>query len=200
MTKIKLCGITRICDIDAINEFKPDYIGFIFASKSRRYITAEKAAKLKKRLNNNILAVGVFVNEKIDVIENIVNNGIIDAIQLHGYEDENYIKKVRELTDKTIIKAFSINDNQDVLSAEKSSADYILFDSGKGGTGTNFDWKLVKNVKRNYFIAGGLDYNNVKNVIEILNPYAVDVSSGIETNGIKDKNKMYEFIRNVRNL
>jgi len=197
MTKIKLCGITRNCDIDAVNEFKPDYIGFVFTKKSSRYITIEKAYELKKKLDNNILAVGVFVNEKISTIENIVSKGIIDIIQLHGDEDEIYIEKLRKLT---VIKAFSIKNRQDILLAEKSSADYVLLDAGSGGTGTNFDWKLARNIKRPFFIAGGLNANNIENAVKMLNPYAVDVSSGIETNGIKDKNKMYEFICKVRNL
>ena len=148
MTKMKLCGLFRPCDIDAANELKPEYIGFVFAPKSRRYVTPEKAAELKKLLDPDIQAVGVFVNEAI--------------------------------TD-----------------AESCLADYILLDSGEG-TGTVFDWKKIQNIQRPYFLAGGLSIDNVENAVRQLNPYAVDVSSGIETDGLKDKTKMAAFVAAVR--
>lgn len=198
MTRIKLCGLTRPCDIEAVNELKPEYIGFVFAQKSRRYITAEKAEELKKLLHPDIETVGVFVNENVETVARLLSGGIIDIAQLHGSEDENYIGQLRKLTDKSIIKAFRIESEQDIINAQNSSADFVLLDSGNGGTGTVFDWELLMNISRPYFLAGGLDNSNIQDAVRRLNPYAVDVSSGIETDGLKDKNKMTEFVDIVR--
>lgn len=197
MTRIKLCGLSRYCDIEAANELKPEYVGFVFAQKSKRYVTIEKARKLKRILSPDIQTVGVFVKEKPECVAELLNKGIIDIAQLHGGEDENYIKKLRQLTDKPIIKAFRITSASDVFEAERCCADYILLDSG-AGTGTVFDWKLIKNVKRPYFLAGGLSPENAEDAVKKLTPYAVDVSSGIETGGVKDKYKMAAFIAAVR--
>ena len=196
--KIKLCGLTRLCDIETVNQLKPDYIGFVFAPKSRQYISPENAKKLKERLHPSILAVGVFVNEQPEVIAALLNQNIIDISQLHGDEDDSYIHQLRELTGKPIIKAFRIDTEEDVLAARKSSADYILLDSGNGGTGTTFDWNLLRHMDRPYFLAGGLNLQNVGDAVAALHPYAVDVSSGIETEGLKDNKKMIEFVRIVR--
>lgn len=198
MTKIKLCGLSRICDIEAANELKPEYIGFVFAKKSRRYVSPEKAAELRRVLSSDIRAVGVFVNESPENIAELLNSGIIDVAQLHGNEDDEYIKRLRTLTDKTVIKAFRIDSEKDVADAMSSSADYVLLDSGSGGTGTAFDWELIKNIQRPYFLAGGLDIHNVESAVKDLMPYAVDVSSGIETDGYKDRNKMAAFVGAVR--
>lgn len=197
MTNIKLCGLSRSCDIETTNELKPDYIGFVFASKSKRYVTYEKATELKSRLSPEIQAVGVFVNEHPQNVANLLKNGIIDIAQLHGDEDEDYITQLRLLTDKPIIKAFRIKTANDIKTAEQSAADYILLDSG-AGTGTVFDWDLVKSIKRPYFLAGGLDARNVTDAVKALHPFAVDVSSGIETDGAKDKIKMAAFVAAVR--
>ena len=198
MTKIKLCGLTRQCDIEWANELKPEYIGFVFAEKSRRYVSEEKAAELKAMLSEDIKAVGVFVNYPAKKIADLLFRGIIDIAQLHGSEDEEYILRLSQLTDKPLIKAFSISCEDDVRSAEKSSADMILLDSGKGGTGTNFDWDLLRHIGRPYFLAGGLGCDNAEEAVRTLHPYAVDVSSGIETEGYKDKNKMAAFVAAVR--
>ena len=197
MTRIKLCGLSRPCDIEVANRLKPEYIGFVFAKKSKRYVTPEKAEELKRLLAPNIKAVGVFVNEMPQTVAKLLNNGTIDIAQLHGDEDEDYISQLRFYTDKPIIKAFRIEDASDILYVEQSTADYILLDSG-AGTGTSFDWKLVQNIKRPYFLAGGLSPDNVENAVNMLRPYAVDVSSGIETDGIKDKCKIAEFVAAVR--
>lgn len=196
--RIKLCGLSRPCDIEAANELKPEYIGFVFAPKSKRYITQEKAGELKRLLSPDIKAVGVFVKEKPEIVAKLLNDGVIDLAQLHGREDEDYIKQLRELTDKPVIKAFCIESENDIADIEHSTADYVLVDSGTGGTGTIFDWKLIQNMKRPYFLAGGLELSNVKEAVTKLNPYAVDVSSGIETEGLKDKMKMAAFVAAVR--
>lgn len=197
MTKIKLCGLSRPIDIEVANRLSPEYIGFVFAPKSKRYVTAEKAKELKRLLAPEIKAVGVFVDESPQTVAELLNEGVIDIAQLHGSEDEDYIKLLKELAGKPIIKAFCIESEEDIVRAEKSSADYILLDSGTG-TGNVFDWSLIKSVKRPYFLAGGLDCTNVGEAIRTLQPYAVDVSSGIETNGLKDINKMTEFVSIVR--
>lgn len=199
MTKIKLCGLSRVCDVEAANELRPEYIGFVFAAKSRRYVTPEKAAALKEQLISDVEAVGVFVNESVKVVSGLLNRGIIDLAQLHGNEDGDYMKRLRELTDKPVLQAFRIDTEQDMYNAQNSPADFVLLDSGNGGTGTVFDWELIKSMKRPYFLAGGLCIDNVASAIEILHPYAVDVSTGIEINGYKDKKKMAAFVSTVRN-
>lgn len=198
MTKIKLCGLSRTCDIEAANELKPEYIGFVFAKKSRRYVSPEKAAELRRVLSSDIRSVGVFVNESPENIAELLNSGIIDVAQLHGNEDDEYIKILRTLTHKPVIKAFRIDSEKDVADAMSSSADYVLLDSGSGGTGTAFDWELIRNIQRPYFLAGGLDIHNVESAVKNLMPYGVDVSSGIETDGYKDRNKMAAFVGAVR--
>ena len=196
--KIKLCGLTRPCDIEAVNELQPDYIGFVFAKKSRRYVSPEKAAELKAMLAPGIQAVGVFVNEEPEQIAALLEAGTIDVAQLHGQEGEAEIRRLRELTDHPLIQAFRIDTKEDVERANASTADYVLLDSGAGGTGTTFDWGLLQAIRRPYFLAGGLDTENLGTVKAKLDPYGVDVSSGIETDGYKDKDKMTAFVAAVR--
>ncbi len=197
MTKIKLCGLSRPQDIQAANELRADYIGFVFAPGSRRYVSPRQALTLKSLLSPQIHAVGVFVYEEIEKVARLLNRGVIDMAQLHGGEDEDYIRHLRGLTGKPIIQAFRITSDRDVLRAESSIADHVLLDSG-AGTGTTFDWALIRQIKRPYFLAGGLDIHNVKNAVDQLEPYAVDVSSGIETGGVKDPAKMAAFVAAVR--
>lgn len=196
--KIKLCGLTRPSDIEVANLLHPDYVGFVFAKKSRRYVSLERARTLKELLHPDILAVGVFVDEKVETVAALLSAGVIDLAQLHGKEDEAYIGRLRELTDKPIIKAFSVRSEGDIERACESSADFVLLDAGDGGTGTAFDRELLAGMNRPYFLAGGLDASNVGEVVRRWQPYAVDVSSGIETDGLKDAEKMQEFVRNVR--
>lgn len=197
MTKIKLCGLSRTCDIEAVNALNPEYIGFVFTPKSKRYVSPEKASELKKLLSPGIKTAGVFVNAPQNEILELVHSGIIDIIQLHGTEDAAYIRQLRELTDAPIIQAFRMKTEADIFLAKQSSADYILLDSG-AGTGMTFNWQLIQDVKRPYFLAGGLNPDNVRNAIQKLTPFAVDVSSGIETEGFKDKEKMTAFVTAVR--
>lgn len=198
MTKLKLCGLVRICDIEAVNRLNPEYIGFVFAKKSRRYVDPAQARELRARLNKGISPVGVFVNESPEAIADLVRSGIIDVIQLHGSEGEDFLRKLRELVSCPIIKAFSVKTPQDVRIACESSADLILLDSGGGGTGTVFDWNLLEPIRRPWFLAGGLSPENAADAIRRLAPYGVDVSSGIETDGVKDIQKMNDFVRAVR--
>lgn len=197
MTKIKLCGLSRTQDIEAANCLKPDYIGFVFAAKSKRRVSYLKAAELKSKLNSDIKAVGVFLDDDLDTVGALMNLGIVDMVQLHGSEDEEYIAKLRNITDKPIIKAFIINNADDVRRAEESTADYILLDGGKG-SGKVFDWSLLSGIKRSYFLAGGLNADNAENAVKKLHPYSVDVSTGIETDGVKDTEKMTAFVAAVK--
>ena len=197
MTKIKLCGLTRPCDIEYVNELLPEYIGFVFAPKSRRYISPEKAEVLREHLDDRITPVGVFVDEKIEVIADLIKRKIIDIVQLHGNESEQYIEDLRRVIDCPVIKAFRIESEADIVSANNSSADYILLDSG-GGTGKVFDHLLLKDIARSYFLAGGLTPENVETAVKQLKSFAVDVSSSLETDGFKDKIKMTAFVNAVR--
>ena len=164
-TRIKICGLTRLEDIDAVNELKPEYVGFVFA-KSRRQITKEHAVTLRRYLDPEIQAVGVFVNELPAIVAGYLEEGVIDLAQLHGNESEEYIHSLRFRTGGELIKAFSIKTREDVEKAKKSSADYILLDHGKGGTGESFDWSLIRNMDRPYFLAGGLNAENVEQAME----------------------------------
>ena len=197
MTKIKLCGLSRQCDIECANKLKPDYIGFIFWSKSKRYVSPEKAKKLKALLSPDIKAVGVFVDEPVENVAALLDRNIIDIAQLHGNEDDEYISRLRVLTGKPVIKAFLLKNSDDAARAEKSTADHILLDSGMG-SGKGFDYSLLKEIDRPYFLAGGLYPENVAEAVKTLSPFAVDVSSGIETDNLKDRNKMTAFVKAVR--
>ncbi len=199
MTKIKLCGMMRKEDIEVANELLPEYVGFIFWDKSFRNLTFEKARELRAILQSSIDVVGVFVDAEPEFIAGLCNENIIDIVQLHGSEDEDYIKTLRKIIPlgTKIIKAFKVTSEEEAHKAEECIADYLLFDPGKG-SGNTFNWELIKDVEKSYFLAGGLNPENVEEAIGTLRPYAVDVSSGIETDKCKDKSKMIEFVNNVR--
>lgn len=199
MTKIKLCGLSRLEDIEVANSLKPEYIGFVFWDKSKRNVSYEKAKELRSALDSSIKSVGVFVKADIDFVCRLLDDGIINIAQLHGGEDEEYIKELRSRTDKPIIQAFRIEKESDIDMVNASSADYVLLDSGKG-TGIVFNWELIKNVNRPFFLAGGLSCDNIEDAVKNIRPFAVDVSSGIETDGLKDKAKMERFVSMVRNI
>lgn len=198
--RIKLCGLRRPCDMEVANELRPDYIGFVFAKKSARYVSPEQAAALKKLLHPDILAVGVFVKERAETVAELLSSGVIDIAQLHGGEDETYMEALRRLTDRPLIKAFSVRGEEDIRSACESTAELVLLDAGEGGTGTAFDRELLQNMNRPYLLAGGLDASTVGEAVERWRPYGVDVSTGIETDGYKDAEKMRAFVRSVRDV
>ncbi len=197
MTRLKICGLFRKADISYANAVRPDYVGFVFAP-SKRQVTREKAAELRKLLDPSIPTAGVFVDEETSRILELLSDGIISIVQLHGHEDEEYIADLKEKTKALIIKAVKPENRDDVRNAEKSSADFLLFDSG-AGTGRVFDWSLLEGVQRDYFLAGGLNKDNVEEAINVLHPFAVDLSSGVETDGFKDLEKMKEIRRLVKN-
>lgn len=197
MTRVKLCGMMQPADIACANRLQPDYVGFVFAEASKRCVSAAQARVMKAQLMPGIQVVGVFVDAPEEEVAALLNEGTIDIAQLHGHEAETYIARLRQLTEKPLIQAFRITSAEDVARANASSAEHVLLDAG-GGSGTRFDWALLENVTRPYFLAGGLDATNVAAAIRELHPYAVDVSSGIETNGHKDPEKMTAFMTQVR--
>lgn len=198
MTQVKICGMKRAEDIAYANELKPEYIGFVFAKGSGRYVTPEQAAQLKAGLSGSIQAVGVFVNEPLENILELLESGTIDLAQIHGSEVADYIRALRRRTAKPIIQAFRVVSAADADLAGASPADFILLDHGAGGTGKTFDWSLVSGVHRPFFLAGGLSPENVGEAIAQCHPYAVDASSRLETDGYKDPAKMKQFIDAVR--
>lgn len=197
MTKIKFCGLRSAADIDIANRLNPEYIGFVFVKGRRRYIPHGEAAKLRKLLNPGITAVGVFINEEPDTVARLLVSGVIDAAQLHGDEDDAYIREVKKLSGREIIKAFIIAGEEDAARAENSAADYVLLDAG-AGCGKTFPWEIAKKVKREFFLAGGLNAGNAAEAVRMLRPYAVDVSGGIERDGKKDFTLAGNFISAVR--
>lgn len=199
-TKIKLCGMFRHQDIEYANKLLPDYVGFVLNfPKSHRSINREEAIKLKEKLSPKIKAVGVFVDEKAEVCAEFANSGIIELIQLHGNENADYTKKIKTLTNAPIIKAVKVDSEKDIKQAQSIGADYLLLDGGTG-SGKCFDHALLENVKitRPFFLAGGLTSDNVRTAIKKIDPFAVDVSSALETDGFKDYNKMAAFVNAVR--
>lgn len=192
--KIKICGLKRLEDIEYVNLYKPDYIGFVFAG-SKRKISFEFAKELKKHLSKDIITVGVFVDEDIKHITSLVNDKVIEMVQLHGSEDALYIKKLRKYIDVPIIKAIKVIDEKSLQI--NFDADYYLLDNAIAGSGESFDWKLIKKLDKPIFLAGGINLYNIKEALK-QNVYALDISSGVETEGFKDRNKIEEIIRRVR--
>lgn len=198
MTKVKICGIKRIEDVAYVNTYKPDYIGFIFVPGRKRTITFEQAQLLKARLDSNINAVGVFIDAPIEEVVHLLQAGVIDTVQLHGHEDAEYVKSLREAySDVVIVKAFVIKCAQDLEQAKGFPCDYLLLDGGIG-QGEVFDWSLIDSVDKPFFLAGGLSADNVAEAIATVHPFAVDVSSNVETDGCKDSKKIKQFIEAVR--
>lgn len=199
MTKIKICGLRRPIDAEYVNNAGADFAGLVFWDKSKRNLTFEEAREIRKALNPEIKTLGVFVDRDIDDIAYLVKEGIISGVQLHGSEDEDTIKKVRAAVPEGtwILKAFEVKSIEDVEKAQNSSADMVLIDSGKG-SGKVFDWELLSHLKRDYILAGGLGIENVSEAVETLHPFAVDVSSGVETDRFKDESKINDFCNAVK--
>ena len=210
-TKVKICGLSRAEDIGFANALRPDYIGFVFAEKSRRYVAPDKAAELSAMLDPGIRAVGVFA-------AGLAERGVIDVIQLHGQEDDGYIRRLRALTAAPVIQAFRVEGPADLERAASSPADLVLLDHGAGGTGQAFDWTLLDRgagrdtnsdsggnaagsgagFARPFILAGGINDRNAAEAVRKFRPYALDASSGLETDGVKDFVKMKKLIEAVR--
>jgi len=197
MTGVKICGLTRPDDIAAVNQVKPDYIGFVFFPGSKRYISPSAAEELKKQLSPDIKAVGVFVNEDAKQVKKLLKKGIIDIAQLHGQEDELYIRKLKAAGNKPVVKAVSVQSEDDILVWEQSEADYLLLDNGAGGTGEQFDWSLIPSISKPWFLAGGLHEGNIDEALG-RGAHALDISSGVETDGMKDPVKIRNLVSRIR--
>lgn len=194
--KIKICGLFRNQDIDYVNAYQPDYIGFVFA-KSKRQVTYQLAKQLKQQLDPNILAVGVFVDSNLDIIEKLADDKIIDLVQLHGNEDVAYIRELKKRIQLPIIKAIKMSNNID-LKKLNYPVDYYLLDNVVSGSGQTFNWLLIKEIDKPFFLAGGLNLNNLDQALKI-KAYGLDLSSGVETDGCKDRNKIEQVVRRVKN-
>lgn len=198
MTKIKICGLRRDADIEYVNEFLPDYAGFVFAKKSKRYVTPEQAKELIAKLDKKIKSVGIFVNRPIEEVNKIADFCGLDVIQLHGDETTEECKKA----EKTVWKALSVKDKEieEELKEFKDCVELFVLDNGPGGTGEKFDWEIVKGLSSKYkiFLAGGITPENIKEAEEEVKPYGIDVSSGVETDGVKDRDKIAKLIWNLR--
>ena len=200
MSRVKICGLSREEDVEAVNRELPNYIGFVFAP-SRRRVDRITAAALKQRLDPRIEAVGVFVNEEINIVAEVYNDGIVDLVQLHGDEDSGYIRRLKDNCGCPVIKAVGIGDVMPSLPVEP---DFLLFDTlseQRGGIGRTFDWGVLNGYRGlPFFLSGGLSIANVAASIHTLAPFCVDVSSGVETDGTKDAGKIKRFVDEVRGI
>ena len=217
--KVKMCGISKVETIPAVVEAKPDYMGLVFAP-SKRQVTVDQAKILVEELhrgyakkygsdtehdkNDTIKTVGVFVNETVDNLVTIANEANLDAVQLHGDEDETFIQPLKERTNVEVWKAIQIRTAADTEKWIDSSADMLLFDAyhkdERGGTGEVFDWSSLDAFERPFMLAGGIDSTNVARAIRTVRPYGIDISSGIETNGVKDDEKITAFTKIVKSI
>lgn len=203
MAKIKICGLQERADVLAANRLLPDYVGFVFA-KSKRQITKKQASVLRELLTDKIPAVGVFVNDEILNILELCNSGVIQMIQLHGDEDQEYIESLKTKTDCPVIKALQVQNREQILEADRVLCDYLLLDAYApdlyGGSGRCFDWSLVPKLSKSFFLAGGLNEENIEQAKRSCSPFCLDVSSGVETDGKKDPDKIKRIIEKVRAL
>ena len=217
--KVKMCGISKVETIPAVVEAKPDYMGLVFAP-SKRQVTVDQAKTLVEELhkqytkrynngaeqsnNDEIKTVGVFVNETLDNLVSIATEANLDVVQLHGDEDEAFIQSLKERTNVEVWKAVQIRSAADAEAWIDSRADMLLFDAyhkdERGGTGEVFDWSCLDEFERPFMLAGGIDSTNVARAIRTVRPYGIDISSGIETDGVKDDEKIKAFTNIVRTI
>ena len=203
MQRVKICGLIRIEDVLTVNELMPDYAGFVFA-KGKHQLTLKTAISLCEKLDSKIEKVGVFVNEEGKKIIEIINECHLDIVQLCGDEGQEMIDDIKTKAKVEVWKAIKVQDKADLLKMNSITADAFLLDTyvrGQyGGSGQCFDWDLAKEAKGRIILAGGLTPENVAKAVRTVNPYAVDVSSGVETKGAKDYNKIKAFIANIRRI
>ncbi|MBR6107121.1 MAG: phosphoribosylanthranilate isomerase [Oscillospiraceae bacterium] len=198
MTKLKICGLMSAQDAEYANAVQPELAGVVFAKGRRRCVTQETARAIRRALDRRIPLVGVFVDAQVKEISALAEKGIIQLVQLHGQEDAAYLLNLRKVCTLPVIRAYSIRSAGDLRAAAESDADIVLLDSGIGGTGETFDHTLLNGFPRPYFLAGGLTPENAAETVNLLHPYGVDVSSGVETDGRKDAQKMQAFAAAVR--
>lgn len=203
--KLKLCGLRRFIDVEYVNETPPDLVGFVFAP-SRRQVTPALAAALRAALLPGIRAVGVFVDQPVQEVANAARIAKLDAVQLHGAEDADYIRALQQRLDLPLLKAVRVRAPQDILDAQRLPVQALLLDAFApdcmGGSGKTADWSSIRAARPRlpFFLAGGLDVHNLARAIEAVSPYGVDLSSGIETGGVKDANKIRRVVQLIRSL
>lgn len=209
--KVKICGLKTVADVEKANKYLPDYVGFVFAD-IKRFVTDRQAFEMKQALDGRIMAAGVFVDEPQEHIVKLCRENIIDLVQLHGSEPEEYIRELKQKVGAPVIKAVRVRDAEEVISLMSDEADYMLYDTYKkgepGGTGERFLFEILEQALEGaeragrrvkpYFTAGGLTPGNVEEIIRRADCYAVDVSTGVETDGVKDEIKIKEFIERCR--
>ena len=201
MAKVKICGIAHDIEIGIMNELMPDYVGFVLCPKSRKFIAPEHAGRLRSKLKPGIKAVGVFQNARLEQVALSVETAGFDMVQLRGDETGEYIAALREYIHCPIIRAFKISCAMEAERAMYTTADYVMLDGGEGG-GQKFDWSLIGSSKRrSYFLKGGLNPDTVEQALALSpQPFALDVSTGVESNKLKDYRKVMKFILAVRNF
>ena len=199
MTRIKICGLTRPEDVRYVNTAKPDWCGFILNfPSSRRNETPEQARALRAGLDPDIRPVGVFVDRPAEEVAALLNSGVISVAQLHGREDDAYISVLRTLAPGCVVwRAFQLRSQADLAAADASGADLVLLDNGRG-TGQTFDWSLAGSVHRPFLLAGGLTPESIPRAVAALRPYGLDLSSGVETDGVKDPAKIQAAVTAAR--
>ena len=199
MTRIKICGLTRPEDVRYVNTAKPDWCGFILnVPSSRRNVTPEQARALRAGLDPDIRPVGVFVDRPVEEVAALLNSGVISVAQLHGREDDAYISVLRTLAPGCVVwRAFQLRSQADLAAADASGADLVLLDNGRG-TGQTFDWSLAGSVHRPFLLAGGLTPESIPRAVAALRPYGLDLSSGVETDGVKDPAKIQAAVTAAR--
>lgn len=199
MTRIKICGLTRPEDVRYVNTAKPDWCGFILNfPSSRRNVTPEQAHALRAGLDPDIRPVGVFVDRPVEEVAALLNSGVISVAQLHGREDNAYISVLRTLAPGCVVwRAFQLRSQADLAAADASGADLVLLDNGRG-TGQTFDWSLAGSVHRPFLLAGGLTPESIPRAVAALRPYGLDLSSGVETDGVKDPAKIQAAVTAAR--
>lgn len=198
-TKIKIGGLCRLEDVDYVNEAKPDFAGVVLCKRYQWGIELEQAKAIRKRLDSNIPLVGLFVNDQYMDVLVALRQGFIDIAQLQGTESEEYIQDLKIMSRKPVIKACQV-DSTDVLPyAERSAADYILMGTEPGpNLDRLMDWSLLKGMNRPYILSGGLNPENLSDAIETLHPWGVNLSTGVETNGVKDREKILAAVEIAR--
>ena len=199
MTRIKICGLSRPCDIAFVNEARPDWCGFIIDfPRSHRSVTPREALALRRQLAPGIVPVGVTVDQPVEAVAALLRSGAVDVAQLHGTEGESYLAALRTLAPgHPLWKAFTLRTPDDLTAALASGADMILLDSSKG-TGQTFDWSLLRGVARPFLLAGGLTPENIPRAVRAVHPWGVDLSSGVETDRRKDRDKILAAVAAAR--
>ena len=199
MTRIKICGLSRPCDVAFVNQARPDWRGFIINfPRSHRSVTPDQALALRRQLAPGIIPVGVTVDQPAEAVAALLRSGVVDVAQLHGKEDERYLASLRAMAPgHPLWKAFTLRTPGDLTAALASGADMILLDSGKG-TGRTFDWSLLRGITRSFLLAGGLTPENIPRAVREVHPWGVDLSSGMETDRRKDRDKILAAVAAAR--